>query len=601
MHMITVFQYGLGAPVDWAHDCEQQLIGRRRLWNALVQIDRAAREEYRSALASVSPELAAAETSMDALVERKESLWVAIKARRQRERSKDVRDGEERAHIALVRQQMRDLAPALKSLRKDARETAKPLIAEVDARRRESVKHARQTEQSGLWWPNYNAVIASYETARRKALKEGATLQTRHYDGEGALTAQIIGGASVDEVMTGKTSQVSIGGALETGKRRYDRSLTMTVCTSRVDGEHRRRTVTFPLFLDRPLPPDARVQEVTCKRTRIGEQFRWTVGFLLRVPVTKESIRQGIACAVHIAWRKVGDGLRVATVAGEDGRLEHVSLTAEWLRRREWVDTLQSRLDGALNEETARLRSTWPDDAPEDLQRLSLSFRRAPKPVYGRLAALAVAWRAHPEYRPDIGERLESWRRQDKRQRLEMLHLRDKLETHRREHYRVLAARLRERYAVSFIDGIDLREAAKLVDDETKEENPLHAQARLQRVLASPYSLKLALRGAEIVDHSGTTSTCSRCGAPGTVPDDDVFWSCAACGTLHDRDENAALNLLRVGRASAQVAKAATHSARSSQSAVESTRDTRTRHERMRDGARRKRESEQRSQRRPDA
>jgi putative transposase len=47
-----------------------------------------------------------------------------------------------------------------------------------------------------------------------------------------------------------------------------------------------------------------------------------------------------------------------------------------------------------------------------------------------------------------------------------------------------------------------------------------------------------------------TTQTCSTCGAnDGPKPLHVRTWSCRACGAVHDRDVNAAANILAAGRA----------------------------------------------------
>lgn len=56
------------------------------------------------------------------------------------------------------------------------------------------------------------------------------------------------------------------------------------------------------------------------------------------------------------------------------------------------------------------------------------------------------------------------------------------------------------------------------------------------------------------VDESFTTQTCSSCGAlpperPGGIAGLGIrAWDCSACGASHDRDVNAALNILALGR-----------------------------------------------------
>jgi len=58
----------------------------------------------------------------------------------------------------------------------------------------------------------------------------------------------------------------------------------------------------------------------------------------------------------------------------------------------------------------------------------------------------------------------------------------------------------------------------------------------------------------EEVNECYTTQVCSRCG---NIPDSSPkgraglnkrYWTCSDCGTLHQRDENSALNILRIGQ-----------------------------------------------------
>jgi putative transposase len=66
---------------------------------------------------------------------------------------------------------------------------------------------------------------------------------------------------------------------------------------------------------------------------------------------------------------------------------------------------------------------------------------------------------------------------------------------------------------------------------------------------------KMAMRPRatyEEVDEKGSTQRCSECGAPGGPKGIAALgvreWVCGACGTLHDRDRNAAHNLLLSGQ-----------------------------------------------------
>ncbi|WP_232458528.1 RNA-guided endonuclease InsQ/TnpB family protein [Burkholderia ubonensis] len=61
----------------------------------------------------------------------------------------------------------------------------------------------------------------------------------------------------------------------------------------------------------------------------------------------------------------------------------------------------------------------------------------------------------------------------------------------------------------------------------------------------------------EEVDESGSTQSCSACGSQDSTTRPKGIaglrireWTCSGCGVVHDRDTNAALNILRCGRAS---------------------------------------------------
>ncbi|MBR8129419.1 zinc ribbon domain-containing protein [Burkholderia ambifaria] len=79
--------------------------------------------------------------------------------------------------------------------------------------------------------------------------------------------------------------------------------------------------------------------------------------------------------------------------------------------------------------------------------------------------------------------------------------------------------------------------------------------AKAQRALR----YKAIAHGAtfEEVDESGSTQSCSSCGSKDSTTRPKGIaglrireWACSGCGVEHDRDINAALNILRCGRAS---------------------------------------------------
>ena len=61
------------------------------------------------------------------------------------------------------------------------------------------------------------------------------------------------------------------------------------------------------------------------------------------------------------------------------------------------------------------------------------------------------------------------------------------------------------------------------------------------------YKAEWAGRTVLEVDPAYTSQDCSACGRRRDEPDGGELWTCAGCGTRHDRDVNAAINIHRAG------------------------------------------------------
>ena len=87
-------------------------------------------------------------------------------------------------------------------------------------------------------------------------------------------------------------------------------------------------------------------------------------------------------------------------------------------------------------------------------------------------------------------------------------------------------------------------------------DNKLSNRALSNRFLVAPSELMGALQNAAEreglafvkVNAAYTSKTCHACGAISKkLSGDLVEWTCPACGVVHDRDINAAINIARAG------------------------------------------------------
>lgn len=362
-YRIVVRRYGLLRPRNWGDDCEVEVTRMTSLWNALVEIERANRAEYLHL--TTDDAIEGMQRDIDALMARRDALREERFAIRRAARKK-VKTPEIDIALRGVGAQLKSLIEQSKARRRTVRDRIRPLLDALEERRREAVKAARQN--SGLYWGNYNAVVASYDRARQAALKRGGTLHPRERTLRVRLTNQLQGGLSVPGLMSGMHSQVRI----DPPDPRESRHplLTATIFTGR-DGAGRRmrRTVTWPIVLSRDFPPDAVIQEMIITRRELAGPWEWHAVFVCRVPADIAAPPPRLmsrAAGVELGWRKTDDGLRVAVIAS--GRsVEAIYLPPLMVERLLRYDDIASQRHHARQELLLRLDAVNWDRAPPDL------------------------------------------------------------------------------------------------------------------------------------------------------------------------------------------------------------------------------------------
>ncbi len=569
---LIIRHYGLLPPLDWDEGIDLQLRLANDFWNQLVEIERENRRQY-AEIVNSSPEVADLSAQIAVFETEREELIAERKRRRAAVRSKAKADTGSLEHrLGELRSELRPLYEARKKLMPQVRKSRVGELKALEIQRREKVKAARQAYSAkGLFWSNYNAVAASYDTARAKALKEGAQLRFRRFDGSGRLVNQLQSGPSVDDLLNAKHSQVSlrIDGPLRSGRRAKAGCagiLTVTAFTGRdSDGKSYRRNVRFPIRLHRPLPEGASVKSVAVSISEVAGEKRYAVTFTCRADQSDEPVTGTAAAGVNLGWKRVTEGLRVATAVFSTGEVNHLVLENRWLARMERVRALQAELDEAVNDFLPALKSAldamplWSEEIqvegiPSMLHRRLSGVLRAPRlsaaSLLGLLFEIKVLWEEEPNAMAllhPLAEGMEAWRKQAKRKHLEMMHLREKLLAERKNRYRVFAKELADKAGMVILDDTSYREAARLSKADG-EENPLTEQARSNRVLVAPFELRLAIdqsfgkRGGKIERYGGKINACQRCGSSDLSG--ELVKTCGGCGAVFDVDENAASNLL---------------------------------------------------------
>jgi transposase len=419
-------------------------------------------------------------------------------------------------------------------------------VDENDLARANEAKVARG--KSGLYWGTYLHTEQSFEKAKHSHTDPGF----KHFNGDGHLAVQIQKGMSSGDVF-GEGGYVRIDAvpdeAWSSPIRGERRRLSKTRLWFRVGSEGRKPVwAVFPMTMHRPLPPESRIKWVHLIRERIGTQYRYSVNFAVEYP-SEPVIETGEGTvAIDIGWRLMEDGLRVAYWYDSQGKEGELKLPLRILTALQKCDDIRSIRDDNFNKTKAELCGLLPwMELPEWFQKdtATLHLWRST----GRLAALALKWRDNRfDGDAEAYETMGAWRKRDKHLLDYEANLRDKTLTHRREIYRVFASELREKYDTVILEAFDLRDIAE--QPEPEEGPKEHTGSRTRRPIAALSQLRQSIKdsGLRIVEVSpkNTSRRCHVCGHI-EVGFTEVQHQCSNCGSVWDRDSNAAINILRSG------------------------------------------------------
>ena len=566
---VVIRQYRCFDPLNWDDDAQEQLWLINKFWNTLVKNENALYERYRAimatddAVASIEQKIADGEANMETLIDDRKKIRIEIK------KKKGPATVDLDKQIAALSKELKEKRKEAREARKQAKESVKPLLNALNNERKEMNKEAYKDSQ--LWWCNYNGVINSMDVSRVRTMKTGGQLRFHRFDGSGRFRIQVQGGMSIDDLRSGKKSQISLmpidaekfceltgkpNGMKKGSSRERRRSyalLKFTIYTGTDEHDKRfNRTLDFPVILHRPLPDNdkVRLKEVILKRERLAPgQFRWHITFTMTKEVMEQKTKaQGKPCGINMGWKNTKEGLRVATLTS-DSEVRHFVLPTTIISTYLHLHQLQSEIDTAANDNDVWIKSVL-TDPPDSMLEAFTAIKRSKKPHPAKFARLVHAWKDSPQFLSDAYHEALPRVAQNLRRQHELANLRDKVQGRRKDLYRCWAKEIAESYGQIAIDEMNLAELAK-VEKQDGTPNELTQIAKRNRVIASlglfrEWIKKQATKTGSTVALSKkkTSSICSECGKS-VSKQKTLVWRCPHCKALWDQDENASINLMR--------------------------------------------------------
>jgi IS605 OrfB family transposase len=568
-----VYKYGLipiGYPPQVAID---ELFRANNLWNTLVALHRESRENWDDARRSASILYS---EKMDELDKKNEDISEAFNGLNQARMDEGTKDETgnkrlqaERAIINRLTKEQKEIYAELNPLRKEADKTVDKKALNDEYRKK--CNTAVSAKVSGVYSRTAGELYAYFRTARDKAFKDKTTLRFHRFDGTGYFAFRCrskavgvnVDGISVEDFMSKqfidylRCAVQSVDESRKKPRIRINAVLTGGRTTaSKVFQE-------FDWIYHRPLPPEGQIQNGKILRTRVGDKFKYDLVLTVKLPdveMIKPAALNG-TIGIDVGFRKVGNSLLIGTVMSSDSAQKAVALEVPTMvvSALEHVDALRSELDDVasdLGKAITPLLKANPIDEEHGKYRLWRSLALRPLHVtlsFEQAYKLAHWLKREPNLFPsEINEKVHTWWRSYSRKYREIHNRRKKQLTHRKHFYRETAAKLVAQNKLIVLEKINLTDFAETKNKNTKLSN----KARAQRFMASLGEFRDAIKnaadreGVPVIDVNPayTSKTCSECGYLNKELKSEKERSCPECGVVHDRDENAANNLQKMGQ-----------------------------------------------------
>jgi len=152
----------------------------------------------------------------------------------------------------------------------------------------------------------------------------------------------------------------------------------------------------------------------------------------------------------------------------------------------------------------------------------------------------------NPKWFRDLEDKLAIAQRARNKRRVKAIHA--KIRRRRKHHLHVATARIAKQYRTIFVGDVNSSQLAKTNMAKSVMDASWYA---FKQQLA--YKARRHRGAVVVVDEAYSTQTCSSCGAiPASSPKGRAglgmrTWECSCCGAVHDRDVNAAVNVLKFG------------------------------------------------------
>jgi hypothetical protein len=499
--------------------------------NKQCELELAKRQRHYDILRRFAPEFVEAEKDVQCLESELASCRESIQAEKMKQRTKHpVGCKHWTSRISDIKAELKTARAKQKEAKHSAYDDPKVKAAIIENAEQHKAEFAQAKQESGLYWGTEAIVTQSC-----RSFSSGAPPRYVRYEGAGQLAVQVQGGMDTKDLTNPNTLVYLEGeGRLRTAKIRI------------ASDDGRQVFADLPIVMHRELP-DGRVKWAFLQRRKRANKTRYSLRMSIEVGDGGSSEVLPGEVSIHVGWRMLPDGLKVATWLGSDGKKGELVLPNKHLEDYARLDEIKSTRDREFNDEVDILRKWMADSViPGWMEEATGHIHSWMSQK--RLAALVIQWRDNRfDQDRKIFERLDRWRKKDKHAWQNFARLSERISGRRKTIYQTFLCELSKQYGVAIIASIDAKELNENSDPEDLETDPTIHHRRSKWAAVSTLLQYVQEKWPDrCIDVEGKNMSrqCMHCGHVNEPQGRRI--ECRECGEIWDIDSNAATVMLAI-------------------------------------------------------
>ena len=376
-----VYKYGAVPLGPFPEEGVEFLYKAHALWNRLVEIHNDSSDHFDEARQDADEEYRILSKALDELNTKIDDAFNEKRNARMKARTRSsdhplIKASNDK--ITILFKERKELWDTIKPARKRATDLIDKKA--INDAFNKQVKAAQRLENTGGLDSNTaNEVYRNFREARDKVFKTPSSkLRFHRFDGTGYRFFRLRD-ETVKTKADGSKYRNNADGVsfdfLKALSEKDKRTLLLTPNTKKKNkpryklkvkiGERKRGLNStyayFDIVYHRPIPDGAQINNAKLMRRRVGDHFKYTVNFSVRVPLVEKQKPKKHALGVDIGFRRLPDNSIRAAMIGStdpDRDMESIGLTSDYVKRLDHIGSLMEAMDTSATRLGNELKSS---------------------------------------------------------------------------------------------------------------------------------------------------------------------------------------------------------------------------------------------------